>query len=940
MSRKEAELDFNIYVDPSCLSTPMDEEALDIDHERMPDQGDDLSQIPNETVDHEEVNMDESPDVTQVDFAKHHAEEEDIENHEEREAADENAGRLSIEMAHDNRPASPTQDTTAMVESTSIEAQMGDDMDEDVAESLQSSPSAELSPRDRLSIEAAAAADAEKIIAEIGEKARAKFTDDRSKHARESSLSWITQESSHADESEVDAEDTVDMHRRQASNSSIESHDKHTSRSVSGDEGLESGSQNDADSDMFSHHSLRSSLASVEDFPDQTPKSPIAESRNVVVRSKKHPAPRVSGISSISAISQYEDQEFIPENRPTPRTPFRTPSAVRAFQMTSPTPSVFSGFTPKSRMTGPATDSKIPIVSSSRAGSRPGTSGSAGPKSLAQRSRANTTTGSRPPSRGTKAKKSHTRHNSMRSVRSRHAPEPFDVPEEGHLVLLQVSLEPLQWTWGDVLNGLENYNRRCAAFGKDLFEPSDELKALRDVWSQLQDRVGDLVISRGILIDHPQNDFELLEERLLEALELPLRRRARILECGHYLGPTNEMADDEDTGSEDEYTLPPSLRVAKRHWCNTCRGEIKYEDLGPGKVFRVKVYASSGLMGPGAWTSCWEQMENVDVEVIPIVEPGLLRELQRLASLLKAETEGHSHMDEPSSITNNLPSSNRGDVFTAANDRMQSAGTSPMPPSSMRAMHASPPAPPTSSPLRSQFQPTSPLSAIDMSEDRLRREAVRLREIYGHTPSPSAVRRSVSFTPPEQVDDTVQPDESPAYDPLDRPTPRSPSEEAAERRAARQRRNNAYQTASLLELLFEAFKVLMRDKKNVAIVLLSMFVMMLAVRRDPPGTPDSANAALYRYNAEPVQVESVLPSEDSQVPKMEPVIDQGAESVAATVSVAQTTASDGADVAKAGPDLQEDEAETVNTKIEEVEEVVRIRKTVTETVRVTATEAV
>ncbi|CRK33147.1 hypothetical protein BN1708_019201, partial [Verticillium longisporum] len=94
------------------------------------------------------------------------------------------------------------------------------------------------------------------------------------------------------------------------------------------------------------------------------------------------------------------------------------------------------------------------------------------------------------------------------------------------LVLLHATLLPLRWPWADVLE----------AAPSDVLSP--EAKTLRDYWRRLHDRLDDTVCDRGVLLPHPQNDFEVLEERLLDALDLPLRRRARILECGHYLGPS------------------------------------------------------------------------------------------------------------------------------------------------------------------------------------------------------------------------------------------------------------------------------------------------------------------------------------------------------------------------------------------------------------------
>ncbi|UKZ56071.1 hypothetical protein TrVGV298_009897 [Trichoderma virens] len=194
------------------------------------------------------------------------------------------------------------------------------------------------------------------------------------------------------------------------------------------------------------------------------------------------------------------------------------------------------------------------------------------------------------------------------------------------LVLLHVTLLPLRWAWGDVLDEAKTS------------ELSEGVKTLREAWRQLQDTIGDTIQDRGVLLPHPQNDFEVMEERLLEALELPFKSRARILECGHYLGPSNEMpfADEHDSEDDDTYDDDRSARasVPKKdtHWCTTCSCEIPVDALGAGKIYRVKVYASNGLLRAGAWEACWKEMERVDIELEPMMDAKLQDELVHLAA--------------------------------------------------------------------------------------------------------------------------------------------------------------------------------------------------------------------------------------------------------------------------------------------------------------------
>lgn len=325
---------------------------------------------------------------------------------------------------------------------------------------------------------------------------------------------------------------------------------------VQEDAGGDSSSHNGGDDDVFSDRSPRSSLGSAPSDPER---------KQSILSSAPTFSPRISNIS------QYEgDDAFVPTSRSTPRPPFRSPSSVKAMQMASPPTSVYG---------------------SPRSGRRGYNGSRLGGSSMSS---------------------------AQFSPRGRSTPTRLKAPREAPLVLLHVTLLPLAWPWGDVLEGAEGL--------------SEGARGLRDAWRQLQSRMGNTVLERGVLLPHPQNDYEVLEERVLESLELPLKRRARILECGHYLGPSN-VASVEDSDSEaEEYEGRFSTSKETRHWCGTCKHDIKYETLGEGRVYRVKVYASNGLMKAGAWGACWKEMERVDVEIEPWVEAEVQGELNRLAA--------------------------------------------------------------------------------------------------------------------------------------------------------------------------------------------------------------------------------------------------------------------------------------------------------------------
>lgn len=476
-------------------------------------------------------------------------------------------------------------------------------------------------------------------------------------------------------------------------------------------------------------------------FSDHSPRSSMGSIPEAEQYAKAATA-ESAGKSRISDIQPYDpDEAFVPTIRGTPRPAFRSPSAFQPNQMHSPPPSV----------TG-STGRRTPRTSISRLGS-PSTQFS--PKKTPPRFKRNT-----PP-----------------------------------LVLLHVTLLPLRWPWGQVIE-----NARPS-------ELSKAGQALREAWRQLQDRVGDTVSDRGVLLPHPQNDFEVLEERLLEAVELPLRRRARILECGHYLGPANEMSLVEDMDSEDEdYEGKPAGGSRQKHWCSTCRSDIHFDSLGEGKVFRTKVYASNGLMKAGAWEACWKQMERVDVEIEPIVDQSILDELEQLATV-----------QERVALEEELQESLQGEA-RYRDELFEEEDTVHM--------------------------ETSPMPDVEYadtpeSDHSRHRDEERLREIYGDEPS----------MPTPQMDSTTAKSEAEEY--ISKETPPSPTVEAMERRKSRQQ---AYKSASLPELVMEAAKVFFQDRKNGAIVLLGVLVMMLAVRTG--GAPPTSHIA------------NSIATENSQVPSM------------------------------------------------------------------------
>ncbi|KAG6997624.1 hypothetical protein G7Y79_00039g075860 [Physcia stellaris] len=138
------------------------------------------------------------------------------------------------------------------------------------------------------------------------------------------------------------------------------------------------------------------------------------------------------------------------------------------------------------------------------------------------------------------------------------------------------------------------------------------------------------VLERGILIPHPREDYDLLEERLLESLEL---RMPRILACGHFHLSEEEEAELAEAAEEERRVQDEDVEEGAddADICADCGRRVRDGRYGAGAGSRrwdIKLYAANGLMRAGAWSAAWREMERVDVEVCPFVNEELKRELE------------------------------------------------------------------------------------------------------------------------------------------------------------------------------------------------------------------------------------------------------------------------------------------------------------------------
>lgn len=664
-----------------------------------------------------------------------------------------------------------------------------------------------------------------KIQAEIQAAARAVVDNiGREDYDNEDSvLSARTEESYDQDESELaDQENSVltqdegtELTYGEETELSYQSEHEDPSEHAS-EQGGDSSSHHDGDidDDVFSssnRSSARSSINSVNDLHkrDSSQKHLISPTVGEEAASSSATISRLP--SGSSYIRPESDNDRTPSkimNRP----PFRIPSAVRALQMDSPAQSIFSS--PRS--------SKRHVPPLSRPVSRLG---------------------------------------STHSSPTRRTPTRFKAKKENPLVLLHVTVMPLQWPYSHLMASPEL--PEC-------------LYNVKESWKMLQSKLGDTVLERGVLLAHPQDSYEVLEERLLEALELPVKPRAKILKCGHYMGP----ADLDSHFSDD---LDEEWALEKRQasdWCDICQRNVRIEDIGRSEIrFRIKFYASNGLMRAGAWAAAWREMERVDVEIEPLVDLELDLELEHLAHITPVEEEMNLPQDE-------LPEEDDGFV----DEDMMIEDTPP-----------------------EEQQAIIPSAEIEQSIQEINEEEVRLREeeVRSRMAEEEQMRQKMvdderlrqmrlaeeeemkqrfeaeerlkinrmaeelgirqrmhrdddmrrSLASEERIRDLYRA-ETPRGSPRQRsnrnsaeyfeiPTQSPPRKQQEQYEMPRESapKSKFRGDESLSELLLAAIKVTIQDSKNIAIVLLSLFVLFLAMR---PSSITNIPASLIRAESPPV----------------------------------------------------------------------------------------
>ncbi|KAL6253377.1 hypothetical protein RBB50_001100 [Rhinocladiella similis] len=150
-------------------------------------------------------------------------------------------------------------------------------------------------------------------------------------------------------------------------------------------------------------------------------------------------------------------------------------------------------------------------------------------------------------------------------------------------------------------------------------------------WQHLRDKlVEDVEIkTRGILIAHPREDYDLLEERLLDSLDL---ERPRIRH-NHYFPNDSNGADSgfESGSTTSDDTDGDGPNDTK---CPDCGRKLRADETA--RKWEVKVFAANGLLKAGAWGAAWQEMEKVDVEVRVWLPEDIRRDLEAKIALVDA----------------------------------------------------------------------------------------------------------------------------------------------------------------------------------------------------------------------------------------------------------------------------------------------------------------
>ncbi|KAJ5161950.1 hypothetical protein N7492_007342 [Penicillium capsulatum] len=192
-------------------------------------------------------------------------------------------------------------------------------------------------------------------------------------------------------------------------------------------------------------------------------------------------------------------------------------------------------------------------------------------------------------------------------------------------------------------------------------------------WRRLQDKAGSGVLrDRGVLISHPEDLYDMLEERLLESLELQRPR----LEHGHFVG----HEESGGAGSEGELSDQGESETDGEQGdeCPDCGRRVMCHG-NSNRKWEIRVYAANGLMRAGAWAAAWREMEKVDVEVGLWLPSDIRRALEkRLAEDSAKYTTGTAASDQAPELDTRPASPSRHTRGPSVADSVDSRPSDPV----------------------------------------------------------------------------------------------------------------------------------------------------------------------------------------------------------------------------------------------------------------------
>lgn len=320
----------------------------------------------------------------------------------------------------------------------------------------------------------------------------------------------------------------------------------------------------------------------------------------------------------------------------------------------------------------------------------------------------------------------------------------------------------------------------------------------RKRWRTLQDKVvkNTEVKQRGVLIAHPRDDYDLLEERLLEALEL---ERPRIRK-GHYIGTSKSDSDSgfessSQNGTDDGLETEEHDDQNVKDKCPDCGTAVSCK-IEQDRRWEIKIFAANGLMRSGAWSAAWEQMEKIDVEVAVWMPEDVRFEVEERLKALQAMEEA----ERPTEESINSPKKKK--KRTRSNTARQ-------------------------------------------------RHDERLREIYGESEKPRTQEEIDGLAEPKGKEHTSAPTQPPdAQENMEKETQHFPPQPDFVQVQFQQ--HAAPPQPDFFTFMRHHFRTIVNDQRNLAIVLLSTLVLFFSVQNldmskkptsQQSGAVDSTSAA-------------------------------------------------------------------------------------------------